>query len=31
MTFGVFGEVQVQPKGLKDGMIKHINDILKPI
>jgi len=26
-----FFEGKVQPKGLKDSMIKHINDLLKPI
>jgi tyrosyl-tRNA synthetase len=26
-----FLEGTVQPKGLKDGMIKHINDLLKPV
>ena len=38
MTFTNFEELEqaflegkVQPKGLKDGMIKHINDLLKPV
>jgi len=26
-----FGEGRVQPKGLKDGMITHINSMLKPV
>ena len=26
-----FKEGKVHPKGLKDGMIKHINDMLKPV
>jgi len=38
MTFIKFEELEqaffggkVQPKGLKDGMVKHINDLLKPV
>ena len=38
MTFNIFEELEqaffegtVQPKGLKDKMIKHINDLLKPV